>query len=87
MEKIELLYDGDDIVLEKFENGKYRVSFFNNDSNWIGDIIFSKESGVIFDDMKDVEDQFDSNIHQLAEYISLSVGGNKTEIYNAILKQ
>lgn len=52
MKNTERLYEDDEIVLEKFEDGRYRVTFFNNDNHWAGDITFSKAEGVIWDDVK-----------------------------------
>lgn len=47
------LYEDDEVVFEKFEDGKYRVTFFREDNHWGGDITFSKKEGVIWDDVKE----------------------------------
>ena len=48
------LYEDQEIILEKFDkNNDYRVTFFNEDNHWAGDITFNKELGVIYDDVKD----------------------------------
>ena len=53
MLKTERLYEDRKIVLEKFETGYYRVTFFKDDNHWGGDIIFNEKNGVIHDDVKD----------------------------------
>lgn len=50
---VQRLYEDDEVVFEKFENGKYRVTFFREDNHWAGDITFSKKKGVIWDDVKE----------------------------------
>lgn len=50
---VERLFEDKEIVLERFENGKYRVTFFNDENHWAGDITFSKDEGVIYDDVKE----------------------------------
>ena len=48
------LYEDQEITLEKFDkNNDYRITFFNEDNHWSGDITFNKELGVIYDDVKD----------------------------------
>ena len=48
------LYEDQEITLEKFDkNNDYRITFFNKDNHWAGDITFNKELGVICDDIKD----------------------------------
>ena len=48
------LYEDQEIILEKFNrNNDYRITFFNEDNHWAGDITFNKELGVIYDDVKD----------------------------------
>ena len=48
------LYEDQEIILEKFDkNNDYRITFFNKDNHWAGDITFNKELGVIYDDVKD----------------------------------
>ena len=48
------LYEDQEITLEKFDrNNDYRITFFNEDNHWAGDITFNKELGVIYDDVKD----------------------------------
>ena len=48
------LYEDQEITLEKFDrNNDYRITFFNEDNHWKGDITFNKELGVIYDDVKD----------------------------------
>ena len=48
------LYEDQEIILEKFDkNDDYRITFFNEDNHWAGDITFNKELGVIYDDVKD----------------------------------
>lgn len=51
--KTERLYGDRKIVLEKFDNDDYRVTFFNDDNHWGGDIIFNEKDGVIHDDVKE----------------------------------
>lgn len=51
--KAQRLYEDDEVVLEKFENETYRITFFNDENHWAGDITFSKKEGVIYDDVKD----------------------------------
>ena len=48
------LYEDQEITLEKFDkNNDYRITFFNEDNHWAGDITFNKELGIIYDDVKD----------------------------------
>lgn len=48
------LYEDQEIILDKFDkNNDYRITFFNEDNHWGGDITFNKELGVIYDDVKD----------------------------------
>lgn len=64
MLKTERLYEDRKIVLERFDNDDYRVTFFNDDNHWGGDIIFNEKDGVIHDDVK--ED--DVKINECIEY-------------------
>ena len=47
------LYEDDKLILEKFDDGNYRVTFFNDENHWAGDITFNEKDGVIYDDVKD----------------------------------
>lgn len=46
------LYEDDEIVLEKFKDGKYRITFFREDNHWGGDLTFNKD-GIIHNDLDD----------------------------------
>lgn len=50
--KRETLYNDHQITLERFENGDYRVTLFNDDNHWHGDLTFNMD-GVKFDDLSD----------------------------------
>lgn len=47
------LYEDKDVIFEKFEDGTYRVTFFNEDCHWAGDITMAPERGVIHDAVKE----------------------------------
>lgn len=48
--KAETLYDDKEITLEKFEDGTYRITIFDEHNHWAGDFDFDKE-GIIHDDL------------------------------------
>mgnify|MGYP003296955561 CR=1 FL=1 len=61
--KTERLYEDNKIVLEKLDDN-YRVTFFNDDNHWGGDMMFNEKDGIIYDDVK--ED--DIKINECIEY-------------------
>lgn len=58
------LYEDKKVVFEKFDNGDYRVTFFNDDCHWHGDITFT-ENGLVYSDLGD-DDQKVSIKHDKA---------------------
>lgn len=64
----QILYNDKDIEFERFDDGKYRLTFFN-DNHWAGDIMFSKKDGVIYDDVKDNELKINTNSKKMRESI------------------
>lgn len=67
--KSKRLYEDRKIVLEKFDNNDYRVTFFNDDNHWGGDITFNEKDGVTCDDVK--ED--DVKIKECMEYAKYEI--------------
>ena len=85
------LYEDQEIILEKFDrNNDYRITFFNEDNHWAGDITFNKELGVIYDDVKDddiskkeYQNRIIQNSPQARELNAAFIAGAKSQINKA----
>ena len=85
------LYEDQEITLEKFDkNNDYRITFFNEDNHWAGDITFNKELGVICDDVKDndiskkeYQNRIIQNSPQARELNAAFIAGAKSQINKA----
>ena len=85
------LYEDQEIILEKFDkNNDYRITFFNEDNHWGGDITFNKELGVIYDDVKDNDilskeyyNKIIQNSPQTRELNAAFIAGAKSQINKA----
>ena len=78
------LYEDQEITLEKFDrNNDYRITFFNEDNHWAGDITFNKELGVIYDDVKD-NDVFAKEYQNNSQELNAAfIAGAKSQINKA----
>lgn len=51
---MEVLFSNEEIQLDKMNNGDFRVTLFNKDCHWDGEMVFNHK-GIVYDDITEEE--------------------------------